>query len=76
LPSTASVYRDADVLKAVPWFKNAVEVVVGGQARPMSARYGEVSDAIRTTTSAMLAKTKTTKDGVAEIDSKLTRVMR
>jgi multiple sugar transport system substrate-binding protein len=76
LPSTASVYRDADVLKAVPWFKNAVEVVLGGQARPISARYGEVSDAIRTTTSAMLAKTKTTKDGVAEIDSKLTRVMR
>jgi multiple sugar transport system substrate-binding protein len=76
LPSTPSVYSDADVLKSVPWFKNALSVVMGGQARPISARYGEVSDAIRTTTSAMLAKSKTTRDGVAEIDSKLSRVMR
>jgi len=76
LPSTLSVYTDTDVLKQVPWFKNAAAVVMAGQARPISARYGEVSDAIRTTTSAILARTKTSKDGVSEIDSKLTRVMR
>ena len=43
----------------------------------MSARYGEVSDAIRTTTSAILARVKTPTEGVAEIEGKLTqRVMR
>jgi len=71
-----SVYTDADVTKAVPWFKDAANVVIAGQARPISARYGEVSDAIRTTASAILARTKTPAEGVAEIDSKLSRVMR
>jgi multiple sugar transport system substrate-binding protein len=76
LPTIQSVYTDPDVLKQVPWFKDAASVVIAGQARPISARYGEVSDAIRTTTSAILARTKTPIDGVGEIDSKLTRVMR
>ncbi len=76
LPTIQSVYTDADVLKSVPWFKDAANVVVAGQARPMSARYGEVSDAIRTTTSAILARTKTPAEGVAEIEGRLNRVMR
>jgi multiple sugar transport system substrate-binding protein len=35
-----------------------------------------VSDAIRTTTSAILARTKTSTEGVAEIEGRLNRVMR
>jgi multiple sugar transport system substrate-binding protein len=42
----------------------------------MSDRYGEVSDTIRTTTSAILARTKKPEEGVAEIESRLSRVMR
>ena len=76
LPTMQSVYTDPDVLKQAPWFKDAANVVIAGQARPISTRYGEVSDAIRTTTSAILARTKTPVDGVAEIESKLMRVMR
>jgi multiple sugar transport system substrate-binding protein len=76
LPTYASVYTDPDVVKQVPWFKDAASVVIAGQARPISAQYGQVSDAIRTTTSAMLARTKTPAEGVAEIESRLTRVMR
>ena len=76
LPTYASVYTDADVVKAVPWFKNASEVVVAGRSRPQSKDYGQVSDIIRTTTSAVLARTKTPEEGVAEIESRLARVMR
>ena len=76
LPTIQSVYTDADVVKAVPWFKDAAAVVVAGQARPMSARYGEVSDTIRTTTSAILARTKSSAEGVADIEGRLNRVMR
>jgi len=76
LPTMAPVYTDADVLKAVPWFKDAAEVVVAGRSRPQSERYGEVSDTIRTTTSAILARTKKPEEGVAEIESRLARVMR
>ena len=76
LATYQSVYTDADVLKNVPWFKDAANVVIAGKSRPMSKDYGQVSDIIRTTTSAVLARTKTPAEGVAEIESRLTRVMR
>jgi multiple sugar transport system substrate-binding protein len=76
MPVYAGVYTDADVVKAVPWFKDAAQVVVAGQSRPKSERYGEVSDVIRTTTSAVLAGTKKPTEGVDEIESRLRRVMR
>jgi multiple sugar transport system substrate-binding protein len=76
LPTYQSVYTDADVVKAVPWFKDAAPVVIAGRSRPLSERYGEVSDAIRTTTSAVLARTKTPTEGVDEIEARLRRVMR
>jgi multiple sugar transport system substrate-binding protein len=76
LATYPGVYTDADVTKAVPWFKDAANVVIAGKSRPMSKDYGQVSDIIRTTTSAVLARTKTPAEGVNEIESRLTRVMR
>ncbi|MBL8332250.1 MAG: extracellular solute-binding protein, partial [Rubrivivax sp.] len=76
LPTAPDVYTDPAVLKAVPWFKDAANVVVAGRSRPMSKDYGQVSDIIRTTTSAVLARTKTPDEGVNEIGSRLQRVMR
>jgi multiple sugar transport system substrate-binding protein len=76
LPTYQSVYTDPDVVKAVPWFKDAGNVVIAGKSRPISKEYGQVSDVIRTTTSAVLARTKTSTEGVDEIDSRLRRVMR
>lgn len=76
LATYQSVYTDADVVKAVPWFKDAANVVIAGKSRPMSKDYGQVSDVIRTTTSAVLARTKKPEEGVAEIESRLARVMR
>jgi multiple sugar transport system substrate-binding protein len=76
LPVYQSVYTDADVNKTAPWFKDAANVVIAGKSRPMSKDYGQVSDVIRTTTSAVLARTKTPAEGVTEIESRLARVMR
>ena len=76
LPTYAAVYTDADVVKAVPWFKDAGNVVTAGKSRPMSRDYGQVSDVLRTTTSAVLARTKTPDEGANEITSRLGRVMR
>lgn len=76
LPTSLPVYSDADVVKAVPWFKDAAAVVAAGRSRPQSKDYGQVSDAIRTTTSAVLARTKKPEEGVDEIESRLRRVMR
>jgi len=76
LPVYQNVYVDADVVKAVPWFKDASNVVIAGKSRPLSKDYGQVSDVVRTTTSAVLARTKKPDDGVSEIQSRLARVMR
>jgi multiple sugar transport system substrate-binding protein len=76
LPTYANIYTDSDVLKQAPWFKDAAAVVVAGQARPISTQYGQVRDSVRTTTSAMLARTKSTKEGVDEIESRVSRLMR
>ena len=76
LPVYQGVYVDPDVVKAVPWFKEASNVVIAGKSRPLSKDYGQVSDVVRTTTSAVLARTKKPDDGVGEIESRLARVMR
>ena len=76
LPTYQSVYTDADVVRQAPWFKDAAAVVVAGKSRPLSKDYGQVSDIIRTTTSAILARTKSPAEGVDEIDSRLRRLMR
>ena len=76
MPTYAGVYTDPEVLRAVPWFKDAANVVVAGKSRPLSTNYGQVSDVIRTTTSAVLARTKKPEEGVDEIQSRLARVMR
>jgi multiple sugar transport system substrate-binding protein len=76
LPVFQSVYSDAEVNKVVPWFKDALPVVLGAQSRPMVEDYGQVSDIIRTTTSAILARTKTPEAGVDEIAARVGRLMR
>ncbi len=76
MPSHRSVYLDPEVLNAVPWFADAAEAVAAGRARPLSRDYGQVSDAIRTATSAVLARVDTPQEGVAKIDSRLKRILR
>ena len=76
LPTYQSVYTDADVVKNAPWFKDAANVVIAGRSRPVSKDYGQVSDVIRTTTSAVLARTKTAEEGVNDIEGRLRRLMR
>jgi len=76
LPTYADVYTDADVVQAAPWFQDAAAVISAGRSRPQSRDYGQVSDAIRTTTSAVLARAKKPEAGVAEIESRLRRILR
>lgn len=76
LPTSPGVYQDPEVIKAVPWFKDAAPVVAGGRSRPQSRDYAQVSDIIRTTTSAVLARTKKADEGVNDIEGRLRRVMR
>lgn len=76
LPVYPALYSDSDVIHAVPWFADARAVVESAQARPSHARYGEISDLIRTQTSAALAGTQTPEQTVSAIAAGLKRIAR
>jgi multiple sugar transport system substrate-binding protein len=76
LPVFAEVYADAEVLAKNPWFKDALPVVQSARARPVSPRYTEVSEIIRTNMNAFLAGTKTADAALAEMSSKLAPIFK
>ena len=76
LPVYANVYSDPDVLKANPWYGLALPVVESAKSRPVTERYAEVSDVVRTQTSAALARVQKPEATVDEIDNRLSRAMR
>lgn len=71
LPVFASVYGDADVLAKNPWFKDALPVVQSARARPVSPRYTEVSEIIRTNMNAFLAGTKNADAALSDMTNRL-----
>lgn len=76
LPAFPELYKDEDVVKAVPWFGQAQDVVTSAKARPVTPRYNEVSEIIRTTVNAVLAGTMTPDKGVEQMEARLQRVLR
>lgn len=76
LPVFPELYKDEDVVKAVPWFGQAQDVVTSAKARPVTPRYNEVSEIIRTTVNAVLAGTMTPDKGVEQMEARLQRVLR
>ena len=76
LPARPELYTDPEVLQAMPWIAGALPVLESAHARPVTARYSEFSDAVRTSTSAMLGRSQTVAAGVASIESRLRRIFR
>lgn len=76
LPTYPALYQDADVVKAAPWFADAKQVVETAKPRPVTPRYNEVSEVIRTTVNAVLAGVTTPEDGAAQIEARLRRIIR
>ena len=76
LPAYPELYQDADVRKAMPWAAALGPTLEGAHPRPVSARYSEMSDIIRTQTSAILGRSQTVPAGVGDIESRLRRVAR
>jgi multiple sugar transport system substrate-binding protein len=76
MPVFAEVYTDADVLKANPWFAQALPVVQTARSRPVSAAYTRVSEVIRTNMNAFLAGSKTSEAALADMQKDLTPIFR
>jgi multiple sugar transport system substrate-binding protein len=71
LPVFPEVYTDPEVLAANPWFKDALPVVQSSRSRPVTPRYTEVSEIIRTNMNAFLAGTKTADAALADMQTRL-----
>lgn len=76
LPVFPSVYRDKDVVAANPWFEFAGPIVETARTRPVTPRYQEVSDTIRSNMNAYLSGTKTTDVALADMQKRLTPVFK
>ncbi|MET0440905.1 MAG: extracellular solute-binding protein, partial [Casimicrobiaceae bacterium] len=76
MPVFPSVYKDPEVLKANPWFADALPVVESARSRPVSAQYPQVSDVIRSNMNAYLAGTKTTDVALSDMKSRLNPLFR
>jgi multiple sugar transport system substrate-binding protein len=75
LPVFASTYTEPAYLAKVPWASGAGVIATFVRNRPVSPSYGDVSDAIRNATSAMLARKATPQQGVAELSAKLKPIL-
>ena len=76
LPVFPQVYKDPEVVKANPWFADALPVVETAKSRPVSAQYPQISDAIRSNMNAYLAGTKTTDTALNDMKTRLTPLYR
>lgn len=76
LPVFAEVYKDPEVLKANPWFAEALPVVQTARSRPVSPAYPRVSEVMRTNMNAFLAGSKTADAALADMAKDLAQVIR
>jgi multiple sugar transport system substrate-binding protein len=76
LPVFPEIYSDPDVLKANPWFAQALPVVQTARSRPVSPAYPRVSEVIRTNMNAFLAGAKTADAALADMTRDLSQVIR
>jgi multiple sugar transport system substrate-binding protein len=76
MPVFPEVYADADVLKANPWFAQALPVVQTARSRPVSASYPRVSEIMRTNMNAYLAGAKTADAALADMQKDLATIFR
>ena len=75
-PVFPSVYKDPQVLAAVPWFADALPVVETARARPGTPMYRAISDALRINTNTVMAGVKTPQQALDEIEQRVARALR
>ncbi len=75
-PVFAEVYRDPEVVAAVPWFADALPVVETARPRPVTPVYKAISDALRINTNSVMAGVKTPQQALDEIEQRVARALR
>jgi len=75
LPVFPGLYHDPAVQQAVPWIGAALPVVEAAHARPVTPRYNDLSEAIRTQTNAVLAGAQSPDEAATQMEVRLRRVL-
>lgn len=75
-PVYAEVFKDPEVVKAVPWFADALAVVETARPRPVTPMYRPVSDALRINLNAVLAGARSPSQALDEIEHRIGRALR
>lgn len=76
-PTIASLYKDQDVLKAVPFFGSLYDVFVNAVARPATVtgnKYNQVSNAFSTAVYNVLTKKQTAAAAAAGANAQIVRI--
>ncbi|SDR57940.1 carbohydrate ABC transporter substrate-binding protein, CUT1 family [Rhizobiales bacterium GAS113] len=78
-PTIPALYQDAEVLRANPFFADLGPILAGAVARPsrlVGANYPKVSNEVWDAVHAVLAKTATPEQALADLDRSLKRALR
>ncbi len=67
IPARASLYEDETVLEAAPYFGEFFDVIKNARSRPVTPRYDEVSELIRTTMNSFLARSLTGDEALQQM---------
>ena len=60
----------------MPWLQEAKPALLAAKSRPLTPRYAQVSDVLRISTSAVLAGSLSTDEGLEDISRRLQRILR
>ena len=71
IPARTSLYEDPVVLESVPHYGEFYDVIVNARPRPVTPYYAEVSELIRTTVNAVLARSITVDEALDQMQTGL-----
>ena len=70
-PVVKSVYQDADILEAIPFYADFYDIIQNGKSRPQSPQYAKLSDAIQRNVHQALTGEATVEDALNTLQSEL-----
>lgn len=70
-PVVEAVYTDAEILEAIPFYEEFVDIIATGKSRPMSPQYAKVSDAIQRNIHQALAGEVEVADAIEALQGEL-----
>ena len=72
-PTRSAVYKDSDVLKAIPFYADFYNIIANGKSRPITPNYAKLSDAIQKDVHPVLTGNTSAEDALNKLqqDAKL-----